>query len=49
VYVGSPQQIADELRPVVEIGFRHIIIDALGPYDVETIERLPEVRDLLSR
>src|SRR3954452_3121176 len=48
-YVGSPQQIADELRPVVEIGFTHIIHDALGPYDVETIERLPEVRDLLSR
>jgi F420-dependent oxidoreductase-like protein len=48
-YVGSPQQIADELRPVVEIGFRHIIVDAMGPYDVETIERLPEVRDLLSR
>jgi F420-dependent oxidoreductase-like protein len=48
-YVGSPEQIADELRPVVEIGFRHIIIDAMAPYDVETIERLPEVRDLLSR
>src|SRR6476469_10269699 len=29
VYVGSPQKIADELRPIVELGFRHIIIDAL--------------------
>ena len=48
-YVGSPQQIADELRPVVELGFRHVIFDALAPYDTETIERLPEVRDLLSR
>jgi F420-dependent oxidoreductase-like protein len=48
-YVGSPQQIAEELRPVVELGFTHIIHDALGPYDAETIERLPEVRDLLSR
>jgi alkanesulfonate monooxygenase SsuD/methylene tetrahydromethanopterin reductase-like flavin-dependent oxidoreductase (luciferase family) len=48
-YVGSPQQIADELRPIVELGFRHIIIDALGPYDIETIERLPELRDLLTR
>src|SRR5690242_11706607 len=47
-YIGSPQEIADELRPVVELGFRHIIMDALRPYDVETIERLPEVRELLS-
>ena len=42
VYVGSPQKIADELRPIVELGFRHILVDALAPYDAETIERLPE-------
>ena len=48
VRVGSPQQIADELRPVVELGFRHILMDAQAPYDAETIERLPEVRELLS-
>jgi len=48
VYVGSPQKIADELRPIVELGFRHIIIDALAPYDVETIDRLPELRELLA-
>ena len=47
-YVGSPQEIADQLRPAVEIGFRHLIIDALAPYDAETIDRLPEVRELLS-
>ncbi len=48
VFVGSPAKIADELRPVVELGFRHLILDAMAPYDAETIERLPEVRDLLS-
>jgi F420-dependent oxidoreductase-like protein len=48
VYVGSPARIADELRPAVELGFRHLIVDAMAPYDAETIERLPEVRDLLS-
>jgi len=48
VRVGSPQKIADELRPVVELGFRHILMDAQAPYDAETLERLPEVRELLS-
>ena len=48
VRVGSPQKIADELRPVVELGFRHVLMDAQAPYDAETIERLPEVRELLS-
>ena len=47
VFVGSPQKIADELRPIVELGFRHILIDSMAPYDAETLERLPEVRELL--
>jgi alkanesulfonate monooxygenase SsuD/methylene tetrahydromethanopterin reductase-like flavin-dependent oxidoreductase (luciferase family) len=48
VFVGSPQQIADELRPIVDVGFRHILIDAMAPYDAETLERLPHVRELLA-
>jgi len=48
VYAGSPRQLADQLRPIVELGFRHIIVDALAPYDTETIERLPELRELLA-
>ena len=48
VYVGSPAKIADELRPTVDVGFRHILVDAMAPYDSETIERLPEVRELLA-
>jgi alkanesulfonate monooxygenase SsuD/methylene tetrahydromethanopterin reductase-like flavin-dependent oxidoreductase (luciferase family) len=47
-YVGPPEKIADELRPIVELGFRHVIVDAMAPYDVETLERLPEVRERLS-
>jgi len=46
-YVGPPEKIADELRPIVELGFDHILIDAMAPYDAETIERLPRVRELL--
>jgi alkanesulfonate monooxygenase SsuD/methylene tetrahydromethanopterin reductase-like flavin-dependent oxidoreductase (luciferase family) len=47
VYAGSPERIADALRPTVEAGFRHILVDVLPPYDRETIDRLPEVRALL--
>jgi alkanesulfonate monooxygenase SsuD/methylene tetrahydromethanopterin reductase-like flavin-dependent oxidoreductase (luciferase family) len=47
-YVGSPEKIADELRPIVEAGFRHILIDSMAPYDAETLERLPQVRELLA-
>jgi F420-dependent oxidoreductase-like protein len=47
-YLGSPDQIADRLRPFVELGFRHVIVDAMAPYDAETLERLPEVRERLA-
>src|SRR3954454_1445464 len=26
-HVGTPQQVADNLRPIVELGFRHILVD----------------------
>jgi F420-dependent oxidoreductase-like protein len=47
-YLGTPRQIADELRPAVEIGFRHVITDLMRPYDAETIDRLPELREALA-
>ena len=47
-FVGSPEKIAAELRPIVEVGFRHIIIVSMAPYDEETLERLPQVRELLA-
>jgi hypothetical protein len=46
--VGPPEKIADELRPIVELGFRHVIVDTMAPYDAETLERLPDVRERLS-
>jgi alkanesulfonate monooxygenase SsuD/methylene tetrahydromethanopterin reductase-like flavin-dependent oxidoreductase (luciferase family) len=49
VYAGPPDKVAEEIMPVVELGFRHIIADVASPYDAETIERLPEVRELLAR
>jgi alkanesulfonate monooxygenase SsuD/methylene tetrahydromethanopterin reductase-like flavin-dependent oxidoreductase (luciferase family) len=47
---GTPEQIADRLRPYVELGFRTIISEQPAPYDVESLERfigevLPLLRD----
>ncbi len=45
---GPPSLIAEAWRPFLDLGFRHMIVDFASPYDRETLERLPEVRDLLS-
>ena len=45
---GSPEQIADRLRPYVDLGFRTVISEQSAPYDVETLERfIGEVVPLL--
>ena len=46
---GTPQQLADRLRPYVEMGFRTVISEQPAPYDVETLERfIGEVVPLLA-
>ena len=47
-HVGTPEQVADGLRPIVELGFRHLLIDLPAPYDAETIDRIGEVLELLN-
>ena len=47
-YVGSPAQIADDLRPLIDLGFRHLLVDTPAPYDLETIDRIGEVLALLN-
>ena len=43
------EQIADRLRPYVELGFRTVISEQPAPYDVETLERfIGEVVPLLA-
>jgi alkanesulfonate monooxygenase SsuD/methylene tetrahydromethanopterin reductase-like flavin-dependent oxidoreductase (luciferase family) len=46
---GSPAEIADAIRPYVELGFGTIIVRMPAPYDRETIERIDEVGSLLER
>lgn len=45
---GSPEELADRLRPYVELGFRTVITEQPAPYDVETFERfIGEVKPLI--
>jgi alkanesulfonate monooxygenase SsuD/methylene tetrahydromethanopterin reductase-like flavin-dependent oxidoreductase (luciferase family) len=40
---GTPNEVADVLRPYLDLGFETFIIRMPAPYDRETIERMPEV------
>jgi alkanesulfonate monooxygenase SsuD/methylene tetrahydromethanopterin reductase-like flavin-dependent oxidoreductase (luciferase family) len=45
---GTPEQLADRLRPYVDLGFRTVISEQPAPYDVESLERfIGEVRPLV--
>ncbi|MGP1674997.1 MAG: LLM class flavin-dependent oxidoreductase [Candidatus Limnocylindrales bacterium] len=47
---GTPEQLADRLRPYVELGFTTVISEQPAPYDVETLERfVGEVKPLIDR
>ena len=45
VLLGSPEEIADRLRPYVELGFETIIVRMPAPYDRETIDRMVQVQE----
>jgi len=47
IATGPPELVAAALRPVVDIGFRHIVVSLRAPWDHETIARAPGLRDLL--
>lgn len=44
---GSPAEVAEFIRPYLDLGFETIIVRMPAPYDRETIDRMGEVRDLL--
>jgi len=47
---GTPEQLAEKLRPYVDLGFRTVISGQPAPYDVETFERfISEVKPLVER
>jgi alkanesulfonate monooxygenase SsuD/methylene tetrahydromethanopterin reductase-like flavin-dependent oxidoreductase (luciferase family) len=46
--IGTPEQVAEVMRPFLGIGFRHFIVGFPAPHDAESMERMAtEVRSLL--
>lgn len=46
--IGTPEQVAEKMRPYLGIGFRHFIIGFPAPHDAESMERLvTEVKPML--
>lgn len=41
--VGSPDEVADAIRPYRDLGFGTVIVRVPAPYDAQTIERMGEV------
>jgi F420-dependent oxidoreductase-like protein len=46
--LASPAEVAEAIRPFVELGFRTVIVRLPAPYDRETIERIGEVGAVLA-
>jgi alkanesulfonate monooxygenase SsuD/methylene tetrahydromethanopterin reductase-like flavin-dependent oxidoreductase (luciferase family) len=47
---GTPEQMAEKLRPYVDLGFRTVISEQPAPYDLETLERfVGELKPLIDR
>jgi alkanesulfonate monooxygenase SsuD/methylene tetrahydromethanopterin reductase-like flavin-dependent oxidoreductase (luciferase family) len=48
--VGTPEDVAEMLRPFLDIGYRHLIFGFPAPYDEESMTRLiREVKPMLER
>ena len=47
-FLGSEDQVAAQWRRYLELGFTHVIVDLPAPYDRETVERLPRLRELVA-
>ena len=47
VLLDTPAAVADALRPYRDLGFETVIVRMPGPYDPETIRRMPEVQERL--
>jgi alkanesulfonate monooxygenase SsuD/methylene tetrahydromethanopterin reductase-like flavin-dependent oxidoreductase (luciferase family) len=45
--LGSPELVADGIRPYLDLGFRTVIVRMPAPFDRETIDRIGEVRERL--
>ena len=46
---GTPDEVAEAIRPYRDLGFRTAIVRMPAPYDHETIARIGEVAERLAR
>lgn len=46
-WFGPPETIAERWRPLLELGFRHVVAEMPAPYDLETLDGLVKVRQLV--
>jgi alkanesulfonate monooxygenase SsuD/methylene tetrahydromethanopterin reductase-like flavin-dependent oxidoreductase (luciferase family) len=47
---GTPEQMAEMLRPYIDLGFRTVISEQPAPFDDETLERfIGEVKPMIER
>jgi alkanesulfonate monooxygenase SsuD/methylene tetrahydromethanopterin reductase-like flavin-dependent oxidoreductase (luciferase family) len=47
-FLGTPAEIAEGLQPILELGFRHVLVETPPPYDLETIDRIGELLEQLN-
>lgn len=47
-FLGSEEEVAARWREYLALGFTHVIVDVPAPFDAETIERLPRLRELVT-
>ncbi len=47
-FVGSEEHVAEQWRRFLDLGFTHLVVDLPAPFDRETIERLPRLRELVA-
>ena len=45
-FLGDEERIAAQWRRYLELGFTHLIADFASPFDAETMERLPRLREM---
>ena len=45
--LGDPAYVADGIRPYSDLGFSTVIVRLAAPFDLETIDRMPEVAERL--
>ncbi len=47
-FLGTEEQVAKQWRQYLDLGFTHVNVDFPSPYDRETMERLPRLRELVA-